>query len=239
MKCGARMAGALATGYVLGRTKKMKFALMVGSWAAGQKLGSPAELLGKGTELLKKSPEFQRLNDEVQTKLIDAGKAAVTAAAAQRISSFTDTLGSSAERVAGGGPLRVKKPKPEGDAAEAAKPSSLSRFRKRKPAAAEEVPEEEVDEVESGPDDDSGSEDSGSEDSGTESDSDAESPDDSADDDAPAEAPAPRKKTPARAAARSATSTGRTATRTATRTGRAAAKSNSGGTRTKRRGGSN
>lgn len=105
------MAGSLAAGYLLGRTKQMKFALMMGSWAAGQKFGSPAELLSKGTELLNKSPEFARLNEEVREKLLDAGKAAVIAAATQRVTTLTDSVESSAERIATGGPLRVKRPR--------------------------------------------------------------------------------------------------------------------------------
>lgn len=142
MKCGARMAGAMATGYMLGRTKKMKLALMMGSWAAGQKFGSPAELLSKGTDLLRNSPEFAQLNDQVRVKLIDAGKAAVAAAAAQRLTKLTDSVGSSAERIATGGPLRVAR---SDDDAE--KPRrSLLRFRRRGDAESAEVDEVDEDE---------------------------------------------------------------------------------------------
>ena len=140
------MAGALATGYMLGRTKKMKLALMMGSWAAGQKFGSPAEILSKGTELLSKSPEFARLNDEVRVKLLDAGKAAITAAAAQRLSSLTDSVGSSAERLATGGPLREARPRPvdADDSEDEKKPSRnpLLRFRRRGEAESAKVEED-------------------------------------------------------------------------------------------------
>jgi hypothetical protein len=188
----------MATGYMLGRTKKMKLALMIGSWAAGQKFGSPAELLSKGTDLLRKSPEFAQLNDEVRVKLIDAGKAAVAAAAAQRLTKLTDTVGSSAERVAAGGPLRVARPdEDDGD-----KPRrSLLRFRRRdaEPAEVDEVDEVEETEDEDLPDAE-GDEDAASSDG--EADAEETSAESEQDED---EQPAPRRRrAPARQAAEKA-----------------------------------
>ncbi len=65
MKCGARVALGVAGGYLLGRTKKMKLALMLGGMAAGRRAGGPGELLGQGTKLLAASPELSRLVSEV------------------------------------------------------------------------------------------------------------------------------------------------------------------------------
>lgn len=111
MKCGARVAAAMAGGYVLGRTKKMKLALAIGGWAAGKKLGSnPAEIIGKGTELIRSSPEFAKLDQQLRGRLLEAGKAAAMAAATNRLSSLTDSIGDSAERLAAGGPLRERRP---------------------------------------------------------------------------------------------------------------------------------
>ena len=48
MEYAARVALGVAGGYFLGRTKKMKLALMLASTAAGRKAGGPAALLGQG-----------------------------------------------------------------------------------------------------------------------------------------------------------------------------------------------
>lgn len=204
MKCGARVAGAMATGYMLGRTKKMKLALMMGSWAAGQKFGSPAELLSKGTELLRKSPEFAQLNDEVRVKLIDAGKAAVAAAAAQRLTKLTDSVGSSAERVAAGGPLRVAR----SDEDDGGKPGrrSLLRFRRRGDAESAEVEDEAAGvEPEDETEEDATPSDAAEEDTDTEAPSDTADDEDETDEDETGEVvdeePAPkRRRAPAKAA---------------------------------------
>ena len=42
MKCGARVAIGVAGGYFLGRTKKMKLALMLAGMAAGRRAGALA-----------------------------------------------------------------------------------------------------------------------------------------------------------------------------------------------------
>ena len=49
MKCGARVALGIAGGYLLGRTKKMKLALIVGGLAAGKRAGGLGQLLAQGT----------------------------------------------------------------------------------------------------------------------------------------------------------------------------------------------
>ena len=204
------MAGALATGYMLGRTKKMKLALMMGSWAAGQKFGSPAEILSKGTELLSKSPEFARLNDEVRVKLLDAGKAAITAAAAQRLSSLTDSVGSSAERLATGGPLREARPRPvDADGSEGEKMPSrnpLLRFRRRGDAERAKVEEDQGrkdldDESDESDEDDRPQNEeptAEADEADDETSSDEDQQDEEAADETPAPAPAPkRRKAPA------------------------------------------
>ena len=55
MKCGARIAMGVAGGYFLGRTKKMKLALMMGGWAAGRELGGPGQILGQAGKMLGES----------------------------------------------------------------------------------------------------------------------------------------------------------------------------------------
>ncbi|MDT7753719.1 MAG: hypothetical protein QOD96_7381, partial [Pseudonocardiales bacterium] len=92
MKCGARVAIGVAGGYFLGRTKKMKLALMLGGMAAGRQAGGPAELLGQGAKLLGSTPELAALRDQLTGRLVAAGKDAVMAVAARQLESLTDRV---------------------------------------------------------------------------------------------------------------------------------------------------
>jgi hypothetical protein len=103
VKCGARVALGVAGGYLLGRTKKMKLALMLGGMAAGRRAGGPGELLGQGTKLLAASPELSRLVSEVRGRLLEAGKGAVVAVATRQVESLTDRVGKRVESLAGVG----------------------------------------------------------------------------------------------------------------------------------------
>lgn len=92
MKCGARVALGVAGGYFLGRTKKMKLALMLGGMAAGRQAGGPAALLGQGKRLIDASPELSRLSDELKGRLFEAGKGAALAVATRQVESLTDRV---------------------------------------------------------------------------------------------------------------------------------------------------
>ena len=70
---GSRVAG----GYFLGRTKKMKLALMLGGMAAGRQAGGPGQILAQGSKLLSASPELSALTEQVRGRLIEAGKGAM------------------------------------------------------------------------------------------------------------------------------------------------------------------
>jgi hypothetical protein len=109
MKCGARVALGVAGGYFLGRTKKMKLALMLGGMAAGRSAGGPGELLGRGTKLLSSSPELSRLTDEVRGRLLEAGKGAALAVATRQVESLTDRVGKRVESLGDIGAPRRKK----------------------------------------------------------------------------------------------------------------------------------
>jgi hypothetical protein len=109
VKCGVRVAIGVAGGYFLGRTKKMKLALMLGGMAAGRSAGGPGELLGRGTKLLNSSPELARLTDVLRGRLLEAGKGAALAAATRQVESFTDRVGKRVESLGDvGAPLRKK-----------------------------------------------------------------------------------------------------------------------------------
>lgn len=112
MKCGARVALGVAGGYFLGRTKKMKLALMLAGMAAGRQVGGPGELLKGGTKLLAGRPELARLTDEVRGRLLEAGKAAAVAAATRQVEALTDRVGKRVEAlgdVGAGGRRRAEK----------------------------------------------------------------------------------------------------------------------------------
>lgn len=87
------MALGVAGGYFLGRTKKMKLAMMLAGVAAGRRAGGPGELLKSGTKLLGSTPELARLTDQVRGRLLDAGKTAALAVATRQVESLTDRVG--------------------------------------------------------------------------------------------------------------------------------------------------
>jgi hypothetical protein len=87
------VALGVAGGYLLGRTKKMKLALMLAGMAAGRQAGGPGELLKSGTKLLGSTPELSRLTDQVRGRLLDAGKTAALAVATRQVESLTDRVG--------------------------------------------------------------------------------------------------------------------------------------------------
>jgi hypothetical protein len=119
VKCGVRVALGVAGGYFLGRTKKMKLALMLGGMAAGRQAGGPGELLKTGTKLLSSSPELSRLTDEIRGRLLEAGKGAALAVAARQVESLTDRVGKRMESFGDVGvPRRGKKSEEEPEADE-------------------------------------------------------------------------------------------------------------------------
>ncbi len=110
MKCGARVALGVAGGYFLGRTKKMKLALMLAGMSAGRQAGGPGELLKGGTKLLNASPELSRLTDVVRGRLLEAGKGAALAVATRQVESLTDRVGKRVESLGDLGAPRRGKP---------------------------------------------------------------------------------------------------------------------------------
>lgn len=107
MKGGTQAALALGVGYVLGRQHKMRMATVLAAGAATGGLGGLAgmalkrgmKLLGSSEALSKVSPQLGELADTVRGDLMEAGKAAATAAVTNRIESLTDSLHERAEIV--------------------------------------------------------------------------------------------------------------------------------------------
>jgi hypothetical protein len=105
MKGGARTALAIGVGYTLGRRRKMRMATVLAMAAATGGIGGfgPAALK-RGVKLLNStdlagslSPQVTEIVDTLRGDLLDAGKAAATAAVSSRIESFSDTLHNRAE----------------------------------------------------------------------------------------------------------------------------------------------
>ncbi len=112
------MALGVAGGYLLGRTKKMKLALMFAGMAAGRRAGGPGELLKGGTKLLSSTPELARLTDQVRGRLLEAGKSAALAVAARQVESITDRVGRRVESLGDVGVPRQRRSDEAADEAE-------------------------------------------------------------------------------------------------------------------------
>lgn len=100
MKCGTQAAMALGVGYVLGRRRKMRMTTLLAAGAMTGALGGlSGTLLRRGVKMLgstdalgKMAPQLGELADTVREDLVDAGKAAATAAITGRLESLTDSL---------------------------------------------------------------------------------------------------------------------------------------------------
>ncbi|WP_407561780.1 DNA primase [Streptomyces sp. 184] len=87
------LALAICAGYVLGRTKKAKFALTVAGMVAGKKLPLNPQALGSLlTEQLNKNPQFKEVRDQLRTELGGVGKAATGALVDRQIGGIADRL---------------------------------------------------------------------------------------------------------------------------------------------------
>ncbi|MEU6658738.1 DNA primase [Streptomyces sp. NPDC046821] len=91
---------ALGAGYVLGRTRKMKLALAVGSMVAGRQLPlSPRAVADLVSGQLQGSPEVKELTDEVRGELSGVGKAASGALIERQVESLADRLHGRTEQI--------------------------------------------------------------------------------------------------------------------------------------------
>ncbi|MEU1056452.1 hypothetical protein [Streptomyces sp. NPDC005876] len=89
----AALAAAMAGGYLLGRSRKARLALAVGTYLAGRRFGlTPGQMLGQGLGRLQGVPQLQELTDQVRGELLTAGRQAVGAAADRRLTRLADAL---------------------------------------------------------------------------------------------------------------------------------------------------
>ncbi len=124
MKAKGQVALAVGAGYMLGRTHRMKMALMLAAaGATGRFPGGPRVLLERGTKILASSPEVAKIGESVRGELLNAAKAAAVTAASQRIESLnsrlqsggegvTDTVGGVADVAGVGNVVRKKRRRP-------------------------------------------------------------------------------------------------------------------------------
>ncbi|MGW3354919.1 DNA primase [Streptomyces bungoensis] len=91
---------AVGAGYLLGRTKKLKMAVAVGSLVAGKKLNiTPKALAGMVQQQLRDNPQFKEIGDQLRGELRGVGKAASGAMVERQMSALADRLHSRTGRV--------------------------------------------------------------------------------------------------------------------------------------------
>ncbi|MFI8192767.1 DNA primase [Streptomyces sp. NPDC085946] len=84
---------AVGAGYLLGRTKKMKLAVAVGTAVAGKRMNlSPKMLADLASQQLKANPQFKEIGDQLRQDLRGVGKAASGALVERQIDALADRL---------------------------------------------------------------------------------------------------------------------------------------------------
>ncbi|MFJ4553152.1 hypothetical protein ACIP4X_28850 [Streptomyces sp. NPDC088817] len=84
---------AVGAGYLLGRTKKAKFALAVGSMVAGKKLNlGPRGIADLVNQQLMNNPQFKEIGDQLRQELRGVGKAASGALVERQMTALADRL---------------------------------------------------------------------------------------------------------------------------------------------------
>lgn len=93
MSNAARVGTAVAAGYLLGRTKRLKLALTVGGLLVGRRIPTtPRGLLQEGQQLIDSNPELAKIEEEIRGKLLEAAKGAALATVRSTMDSFSDSL---------------------------------------------------------------------------------------------------------------------------------------------------
>jgi len=102
MSATSRVAGAIAAGYALGRFKKLRLAVLVGSTMASPKFRSAAA--GMIQDRLPGGTLVGTMTKEVGGKLINVGKTAATSIVASRIDSLSQSLADRSQNLLKGAP---------------------------------------------------------------------------------------------------------------------------------------
>jgi cobalamin biosynthesis protein CobT len=107
MSTTSRVAGAVAAGYVLGRFKKLRLAVLVGSAMASPKVRNAAT--GMIQDRIPGGAITTTLTKEVGGRLVNLGKTAATSIVASRIDSLSQSLADRSQN------LRVGRPGGQAD----------------------------------------------------------------------------------------------------------------------------
>ncbi|WP_031042049.1 hypothetical protein [Streptomyces sp. NRRL F-5650] len=84
---------AIGAGYLLGRTKKLKLAVAVGTMVAGKKLNlTPKGVAELVSGQLQNNPQFKEIGDQLRTDLRGVGKAASGAMVERQMDALADRL---------------------------------------------------------------------------------------------------------------------------------------------------
>ncbi|MFC8087208.1 DNA primase [Streptomyces sp. NPDC057340] len=84
---------AVGAGYLLGRTKKLKLAVAVGTMVAGKKMNlTPKGIAELVSGQLQNNPQFKEIGDQLRTDLRGVGKAASGAMVERQIDALADRL---------------------------------------------------------------------------------------------------------------------------------------------------
>lgn len=87
------MGLAIGAGYLLGRTKKLKLAVAVGTMVAGKKLNlTPKGIAELVSGQLENNPQFKEIGDQLRTDLRGVGKAASGVMVERQIDALADRL---------------------------------------------------------------------------------------------------------------------------------------------------
>jgi hypothetical protein len=93
MANGAKVALAVGAGYFLGRTRKMRIALMVaGAGLTGKFPAGPGGLVTQGLRSLGASDQLHDLTDQLRGEVLTAARAAAMAAATNRVDALNNRL---------------------------------------------------------------------------------------------------------------------------------------------------
>ncbi|MGX4708104.1 hypothetical protein [Rhodococcus ruber] len=147
MKGGARVAAGVSIGYFLGRTHKMRLALMLaGAGLTGRLPNNPQDILKRGASMVGSSPELVKITDSVRGELMSAARAAAVTAASNRIDSLNERL---QQRATGRPKASEEEPEEEEYAGEEPEDEyAEGEYEPAEESAEEEYPEEETDEEE-------------------------------------------------------------------------------------------
>src|SRR3954451_10137080 len=93
MSAAGRIGLGVAAGYLLGRTKKFRLAITVGSMLAGQRVATDrAGIMRQLGGVVENNPELSKLRDQITGRMLDAAKSAAIATATSRLEGVTDSL---------------------------------------------------------------------------------------------------------------------------------------------------